>query len=276
MLASVVLLARVSATPAAPPTPAATPAPDRIVTAEASGVRAQVTCSPERDSAVFCSARLLEVSREGKPPSRQTVGAAGSSYLLPENEGTKPLVIAELDGNGSPEVLLNLYSGGAHCCYSTVISYWVQEPPHEASLLHDWGDPGYRLEDLDQNGRPELVSRDAGFAYAFTSYAASRMPPQIWRFARGRLEDVTRDFPSYIEKDAAECWKAFQELSPKDPTGNDVRGLAAAYVADEYLLDRGSEGWRRLLAAYQKPDRKKFFAQLTALLNKNGYASQSD
>lgn len=60
-------------------------------------------------------------------------------------------------------------------------------------------------------------------------------------------------------------------MSPKDPDGDDVRGVAGAYVADLCLLDRCAEGWRNLRAAYTKPDRERFFRELSSLLQKNGY-----
>ncbi len=181
------------------------------------------------------------------------------------------LEIIDLDRSGEPEVLLNLYSGGAHCCYSTRIYSFVGGAPPYVSILHEWGNAGYRLEDLDADKKLEFVTGDDRFDTAFTSHAASRRPPQVWRYADGRLVNVTRSYPALIEKDAAECWKAFEELSPKDPTGDQVRGLLAAYLADQYLLGRASEGWNRLIGAYRKPDRKKFFAQLTAFLQKSGY-----
>lgn len=240
------------------------------VAAQAGPVRASVTCEPERDSAVFCAPRHLEILRDGSPVFEETFQGS-ASYLMGDVGDRKSLEVLDLDHSGEPEVLLNLYSGGAHCCFSTRIYSFVSAPPHYASFFHEWGNAGYRLEDLDSDGRLELVTGDDRFDTAFTSHAASRRPPQVWRFTAGRLENLTRAYPALLEKDAAECWKAFEELSPKDPTGDQVRGVLAAYLADEYLLGRGSEGWRRLIEGYRKPDRKKFFAQLTALLQKSGY-----
>jgi len=141
-------------------------------------------------------------------------------------------------------------------------------------IVHDWGNPGYRLEDLNADGRLEFVSADDAFSYAFTSYAASRRPPRIWRFDGRKLLNVTRKYPNLLEKDAAECWTAFEEASPKDPDGDEVRGLAGAYVADLCLLGRCKEGWEKLRAAYDKPDRDRFFRDLSSLLQKNGYVGR--
>src|SRR5712691_5346949 len=57
-----------------------------------------------------------------------------------------------------------------------------------------WGNAGYRLVDLDHDGRPEFRSGDDRFAYAFTAFAASAWPVRIWHFDHGRMRDVTRAF----------------------------------------------------------------------------------
>lgn len=243
--------------------------PATQVTAQLGSVRADATCEPERDGA-FCAPRHLEILREGKSIFEESF--QGDAVFLMGDVGDRgSLEIVDLDQSGEPEVLLNLSSGGAHCCFSTRIYAFTGGAPPYVSILHDWGNAGYRLEDLDGDKKLEFVTGDDRFDTAFTSHAASRRPPQVWHYANGRLVNVTRDYPALIEKDAAECWKAFEELSPKDPTGDEVRGVLAAYLADQSLLGRASEGWNRLLGAYRKPDRKKFFAELTALLQKSGY-----
>ncbi|MGH9367974.1 MAG: hypothetical protein ACRD3M_09915 [Thermoanaerobaculia bacterium] len=249
-----------------PATPAPAPAP---ITVELGLVRARVSCRWERDSVVLCAPTLLEVFREGYPVHEDALEGVGS--YLARLPGRPPLAVRDLDGDGEPEVLLDLYSGGAHCCWSTWIYHLVGRSLAWGVLRHDWGNAGYRLEELDGGGRLDFVSADDRFSYAFTSYAASRRPPRVWHYAFGKLSDVTRKHPGLLEEDAASCWNAFEELSPKDPKGDDVRGLAAAYVADQCLLGRCREGWARLREAYDKPDREKFFGELSSFLEKNGY-----
>ncbi len=266
---------------AAPPTPAASPTASAVsaapaFAAEKDGVRAQVSCEPAHDSTVFCAPKLLEIFRGGNLVLQDFFPGETAFLVRGGKDRRSPLTVADLDGNGEPEVLLDLDSGGAHCCSSTRIYSGSGEPPRYGVLTRDWGSAGYRLEDLEGDGRLEFVTGDDAFSGAFTADAATRRPPVVLRFEGKGLEDVTRRYPKLIEQDASECWKAFVELSPKDPTGDQVRGIAAAYVADEFLLDRGSEGWRRLIENYQKPDRKKFFAGLTRFLQKNGYVTRPD
>ncbi len=236
-------------------------------------MRARVSCRMERESAVFCSPRHLEIFRSGKLAYEDTF-AGVTSYLGPL-PGRSALTVVDLEGTGEPEVLLDLFSGGAHCCTSTRIYHLLGRSLRYGVLAHDWGNPGYRLEDLDGDGRLEFLTGDDGFSYAFTSYAASRRPPRIWKFDGRRLVDVTRKFPKVVEDDAVSCWSAFEELSPKDPAGDAVRGVAAAYVADYCLLGQCKAGWEKLRAAYDKPDRDRFFRDLSSLLQKNGYVART-
>jgi hypothetical protein len=148
--------------------------------------------------------------------------------------------VADLDGDGEPEVLVDVYSGGAHCCLTMRLLIWngTGYTPTDT----DWRDLGYTLKDADGDGRPEIVGRDSAFAAAFTAFAGSAFPPQILRLERGRLFDVTREFPALVGADAAKQLKQLRKLKRTD----DVRGVLAAYVADEYLLSRASVGLREL------------------------------
>src|SRR5437763_1421069 len=71
----------------------------------------------------------LKITRAGRtaldaatPPSCTGEPVCGFS---PGGAGNTPSVhVIDLDGDGEPEVLLDLYSGGAHCCwYEEVYSY---------------------------------------------------------------------------------------------------------------------------------------------------------
>ena len=59
----------------------------------------------------------------------------------------QPLRIIDLDGDGEPEVLVDLYTGGAHCCWATLFLRW--DGHTYRSMQHLWGDPSYDLSDLD-------------------------------------------------------------------------------------------------------------------------------
>ncbi len=189
-----------------------------------------------------------------------------------------PLTIRDLDGDGEPEVLVDVYTGGAHCCLYTAILRHL-DGTYRGSVAF-WGNPGYSLERLDERPGVELVSSDDSFAYAFTSYAASAEPVQIWRYERGKLSDITSGFPSIVRRDADDLWREYLDVRQQH---QDVRGVLAAWLADEYRLGLADEGWKKVEAAQARgelsaprvdplwPAGRKYLDTLRRFLVKRGY-----
>jgi hypothetical protein len=192
------------------------------------------------------------------------------------------LRVRDLDADGEPEVVLDLYTGGAHCCVEALVYRYHPERRAYLGRRYGFGNAGYRMVDPDRDGRPELESADDRFAYAFTSYAASVLPLRIFRLERGQLVDVTRRFPALIRREADRLWHGY--LRARRDRGNDLRGLLAAWAADMHLLGRGQEAWSRLEQAYRRgdlgprpslagwPQGRAYLRALRALLRRAGYA----
>lgn len=188
-----------------------------------------------------------------------------------------PLAVADVEGDGQPDVILDLYTGGAHCC--TVVQVYSYDPGMGVYRLSErnFGDPGASVADLAGDGKLEFESADDRFAYAFAPYAYSGLPLQIYRFAGGRFSDVTRSFPALVRHDAARWWFHFTRDRHAQAGG---LGDLAAWAADEYLLERRAavattlEQERRLgylhgLSGW--PAGRAYIAQLKRLLKKLGY-----
>jgi len=143
------------------------------------------------------------------------------------------LAFRDLDGDGSDELLLDLFTGGAHCCFVEQLVDFSTSPP--LTVQKDFGDPGERVETL--GGRVVLLSADDTFAYRFTAYVASGLPIQIWTYGGGRFHDVTRSYPAQIARDARSWWSAYVQERRRR---GDVRGLLAAWAADQALLGRAA------------------------------------
>jgi streptogramin lyase len=226
----------------------------------------------------FTDARV-RITRRGKTVYAESV---------PPRDGyadgdTSSFAVQDLDGDREPEVRLELNSNGAHCCtWSRIYSY---SSGTYRPFVHYWGDDAAspELRDLNGDGRPEFRSVDARFAYAFSSYAGSWMPIQIWSYRHGRFRDVTRRFPVQVRRDAARVWRFY--VRHRRRRGDTVRGVLPAWAADEYLLGRGSIVWptleREARAGYlDLPKDQAFFGprkadvyirQLRAFLRKLGY-----
>jgi hypothetical protein len=157
---------------------------------------------------------------------------------------------ARLRAGTEPEALLDLFTGGAHCCFLTDVL--VTGASGTRMIKELWGDPGYRLSDLDHDGVSEFVTADDRFAYTFTDYADSALPIEIVRLEGFSLVDVTRSYPQEVEADAASLWSAY--LGDRSGAYPDVRGVLAAWAADEALLGRWSEASTALDLALARGD----------------------
>ncbi len=188
----------------------------------------------------------LEITRAGRTALDLPLSKVGCRDCL----GAQPtrVVVRDLDG-GEPEVLVDLYTGGAHCCIETLVLRWDGHAYRHT--LEYFGNYGYKLADLDHDGLPELSAYDERFVYTFTAYVFSSAPPSILDYRRGKLVDVTRRFPAEIEKNAAYNLKQFGKLK-RAPTGFDPRAFVAVYVADQYLLGRADVAKKTLDDALRK------------------------
>lgn len=145
--------------------------------------------------------------------------------------GETTLQVVSLNASG-PDVVLSLYSGGAHCCF--IDQVFAPSGSTYVKSQYDFGDPGARVTTLPGTTTPVFLSADDSFAYAFTDYAASGLPIKVLAFNDNHFVDVTRSYPTLIENDAKRWWSAFE--SQRSTHFADSVGLFAAWAADEYLL----------------------------------------
>jgi hypothetical protein len=196
--------------------------------------------------------------------------------------GATSITVRDLDADDEPEVLLDLYSGGANCCwYSLSWRFDENQNKYMKKTLRPGLSFPYTLKDIDKNGIPEFRSVDYRFAYKYGSNADTPRPLRIFNWDRGRLVDVTVAFPRLAELDAADMYKGY--LHFRKVKDANVRGLLAAYLADSYRAGNGRVAWRRVVAAYRRgdvdakfkgdvgPHGKAFLVSVRKFLKKLGY-----
>jgi hypothetical protein len=162
------------------------------------------------------------VTSRACPPGCATIGLGTSDV---------PLRAIALQHFGVPDVILGLYTGGAHCCFVDQVYRLDPKTNRFIKIEHDFADSGAQILDLNGDGSYEFLSADARISNGgFTDYADSPAPLQIFSVSNSAFRDITRKYPNRLKVDAAKWLSGFHRHY-----GNG-RGLIAAWAADEDLL----------------------------------------
>ena len=206
------------------------------------------------------------------------------------------VAVGTLDpGNAVPQVILQVFTGGAHCCLlQTVFVHrdggWKSYPVRGGANDEDVEFP----KDLDGDGVPDFVVTDDSFAYAFAGFAGCWLPPLVFTMKDGVLVDVSgsRRFDR--------IYRANIKIAKEGCAPPGANGMCAGYVADAARLGTFRTAWRHMLVNYDRTDRwgwpggckhdrpnavcepgpenkfRNYPEALAAYLQKLGYISSSD
>ena len=195
-------------------------------------------------------------TRLGSPqgwPTRVRVQKGGRvAWSVAGDVETGPTVFSvecrDVTGDGVPELVVQTYTGGAHCCWT--LYFLALEPDVHVLLLYEAGNAGgVEVVDLDQDGRLELVLGDDQFAY-FDSLCYACSPakmPLVACYRDGRFHDCTRTFPAVVRKDIARWTAELRGLvaqTPRDAAvAQSIRGAALGLYATHALISEDRQGW---------------------------------
>jgi hypothetical protein len=240
-------------------------------TASGGGVKAVLTFErqpgmPTLDFNRIQITRKGVVAFAGPLPAQFDQGYADASPVQPL------LSVRELDEDSEPEVIVQSYSGGAHCCFGAIVYSFNPRTRSYRVVARNFLDSGFRLQALGDLAALQFSSADARFGYAFASFAESGMPVQLWRYSSGDLVDVTRCYPALIRADADKFWAAAVD---DQETGAAVTGVLAAYAADQYMLSSGQQALRRIKSSGFRGISADYVSKLSAFLTEMGYTGGS-
>ncbi|MEP0946998.1 hypothetical protein NC992_08955 [Leptolyngbya subtilissima DQ-A4] len=159
--------------------------------------------------------------------------------------------LIDLDSDGTSEVVVQTYSGGAHCCLATTTYTWQNEQFNPVYFGYLDGSGG-QFKDLNGDGLMEFVTLDNSFFYTFSSYAGSYPPSVILTYENGEYRDTTPQFTNYLEDAAADM--RFTVEDPEFADRSDKNGVLAGYVAQNIRLGNYREAWLFMLAHYERTD----------------------
>ncbi len=170
----------------------------------------------------------------------------------------------DLTGEGNPDLVFELYSGGAHCCFSTIV-YDLGDSPIQVlktPYSEAWCE-GY-FEDLDDDGAAEFVTCSTSY-YGFRDpdYFSCYNGPGVrvilkYDPARGCYVTASSRFRQFYEEDIV----LDTERAENPKSGDRVKTKCgeqqmcdAALVALDYLFtDRQTEAYSEFKRLYECPD----------------------
>ena len=190
--------------------------------------------------------------------------------------GQSSVGVMDLGPGERQDVVLSLFTQGAHCCFVDQVYSWDSVTRSYSMTERDFRDFPAAIERLGHSAAPVFVSADDAFAYTpFSVFATAGAPIQIWSFGAGKFHNVTRSYPRQIAADAAQWWATFKQHL------NDGEGVIAAWAADEDLLGhyrlvsrtlatQAVEGHLHSLTQ-GAPNANKYIVGLQAFLRAHGY-----
>lgn len=158
------------------------------------------------------------------------------------------IFLEDLDKNNLPEVIISTYSGGAHCCTNFIIYSWQNDRFVEMDMGYLDGYGG-EFKDISEDGKIEFLTADNAFLYRFSGYASSFPPSLILSFDNGEFTNVTRQ---HFQELKSTAWQMYQAFVNAKNEGYEVNGILAGYVAQKILLGEYEEGWKFMLANYDR------------------------
>jgi hypothetical protein len=253
--------------------------PRTTETSESEKVRAEISFIKEQENSKNIRIKII---RDGQVslqepvliPTRSLVDNPDKKASGEVSEGRLlSLRVRDLDGDKEPEVLVDLVStkSGVHCCNYSFIYRYDSATKKYTHIKHFWGNVSYEIVDYGKNDLPEFKSQDGRFAEAFTNYADSRLPLQIWQYRQGKMQDVTKQYPVQVYTNSCELWL---ESNKHLNENKDAKGVLAAYMANQYVLGQQVESWQLLERVYQRSDRTQFFGKLREFLVSTGYGTK--
>ena len=251
-----------SPTPPPPPTPTPTlpplpptpepPDPAYVLQEERfiASYAIRVWRNPASDAFMFDD--ILTISGTGQPQVR-----VESCVDLGEETGT------DITGEGHPDVVVKVFTGGAHCCFSTIV--YDLGPTLTKVLETPLSNCDGHFQDLDGDGVLEFITCDDLFAYEYCCFAGSPAVRVVLQYEPGRgYVPASPRFPQVYADDIARDLKLAEEATPggMGEWDNDTKCAVLPLVLDYLYSGRADEAWAAFDRLYTYPDASVFRAEI--------------
>jgi len=170
---------------------------------------------------------------------------------------------SDLTGEGHPDVVIHVFTGGAHCCFSTIV--YDLGPKLIKVLETPLSNCDGSFQDLDGDGVAEHITCDDLFAYVYCSYAGSPAAQVVLQYDPGRgyvpasprFADLY-DEPIVRHREQAETAQP-GEMGEWDGT---TKCAVLPIVLDYLYSGQDEKAWTEFNRLYDYPDALLFWAEI--------------
>jgi hypothetical protein len=195
----------------------------------------------------------VKVLRGGQVLYDKPIGKPCEQFCTPTESALtrKHVGLRDLNGDGEPEAIVDLFTGGSSCCvFVYAFGYDAAANVYRRARLDTGG--GFVVRDYGRDGLIELVGDDFRFRGLFTCGACGSRPIRIWHYALTRFEVVTTAFPAQIRTHARRMKRIYERVRHHKDAPVFVKGALTPYAADLCLLDRCGAGFRLVRRAIRR------------------------
>jgi len=189
-----------------------------------------------------------------------TIQAVGQPLVqIDMAPGLHELTGTDITGEGNPDIVIETFSGGAHCCFSTIV-YDVGPTLTEVLRTPESNCSGH-FEDLDGDGSMEFITCDDRFAYQYCCFAGSPAVKVIMKYVAGEgYLPASTSFRRFYTEDIANHTAAAEKAVPGDfCEWDETTKCAVLPVVLDYLYSGQPDlAWSELVRLYSYSDREQF------------------
>ncbi len=171
-----------------------------------------------------------------------------------------PVRVADLNGDGVKDVVIQEWSGGAHCCYTYDIYSLL--PGGLKTIWHCDGGDGHLAIETPKKGPAVLVIEDASLAYWVTSFADAPIPKVYLRWTDGAFRVDAKRMRKPVDP------QKFKECAA------DPNSIASAKYFVQLVYEGHADKALEVLSKLSPAERKEFLKGFNENFRKSPHYSQ--
>lgn len=213
----------------------------------------------------------FEIARNGHRVCKENGSYIVNYRVNPRGgEDNLPMVGKDITGDGIPDLVVEGYSGGAHCCFTYFI-FSLGAQFKKIAELYGY-DSQFEFLDLDGDNVLEIRGRDVTFAYWETSFAESPAPVIILRYD-GNTYSLATTLMKQPPPGEVAYWKKIRDIKKAKEWEDGVPPSLWGYMLDLIYSGNGELAWKVIDTAWPKkrPGKEEFRAKFQEKLSESPY-----